>query len=929
MPNDEFPGPEYREGKWVGGGIPGVDIPEQPPEPPPPEPPPRGEVSGGEPPVIPAPPVALNFTSQMEYETSYAREHGFKPPKYSDELLQAYQIERGYKAPRGYDDINEPVVGIQKAIEQGRETTRVEPLKVIEASRAERVQRWIDAGILTQDDVDKIKADHPTLYRVISTTWIGSNDIDSINKAVDIFNEAVATESEAVAAENFASRQEQKRFEARLKVESPELYQVYQDKGIDAYNAEVGKLNEEYERNKLAISKLEKYTDKDGGVDGSQYLRENKNDVATLTDAGFEAKDIKKWQQYNESMGYKFTEIAGKQVPVLGVTPELYQEWRRGLAWSDKATSRLNLTKDQEKQLNTMLSKEIREQGIQAASLIFEPARVMYSDVTFRDIKGMEWGVGAAQVGLLFSPYIAAPFGAAAKGVELGVQGASLGVFTAATVQEFQPPKKGELPVPTWQKAVSVGFDVLIAGAILRGSGIRLSKVNTTKADIARVKTTLKAAGADARTLSDTDKALKDIIDGIEKKKPALIRKGSDALKTAMENKTVPPSIKKIIADGGSYIKANAGKYETLVNTTRELNQAEKIKTIGVGRVNPDTVSNEAMGKMVNLWQKESQASISQAKSEWPVWETKLRERLARLNESLGRQIAETKHQEWLSAQEKAKWSQIKATAKSEQSTFGKPEREMLQAFKERQARLNAERTASLKERDRLDKIKAEAKSEWSVKEKPPDWEVKLRARLAQVNDYIDQKIAQGKHQEWLLNKEKTRWNEIKTSAKSEWSTFGKPEREMLQQLDKHLADIERQRLANLKEIARWNKIKATAKSEYASSGGYEKEILAKIDHQFALAEARRIAEIKLLAKLNRIKKAFELQRAALTTKTEAQLAVEEAERIIRTRGKNVSEEEVQKALHEIDRILKEKPGTGKGGVTTATRTKVETRTSG
>ena len=220
MPNDEFPPPEYTpEGKRISGGTPGVDFPEPPPEPPPPEPPPGGESSGGEPPVIPPPPVALNFTSQMEYETSYAREHSFKPPRYSEELLQAYRRERGYEAPPGYRD-TEPVVGTLRAIEQGKETTKVEPLKVVETSRAERAQRWVEAGILTQDDLDKIKADHPLLYRVISTTWIGSNDTDSINLAVGIFNRAVA-------AEQFESQQGLKSFEAKQGQE-----QVIEEKAI-------------------------------------------------------------------------------------------------------------------------------------------------------------------------------------------------------------------------------------------------------------------------------------------------------------------------------------------------------------------------------------------------------------------------------------------------------------------------------------------------------------------------------------------------------------------------------------------------------------------------------------------------------------------------------------------------------------------------
>ena len=60
-----------------------------------------------------------------------------------------------------------------------------------------------------------------------------------------------------------------------------------------------GALNRRYVANQAAIAKLNPYTDKEGFIDASKYLRDNPKEVQTLRDAGLESKDIKEAIKFN------------------------------------------------------------------------------------------------------------------------------------------------------------------------------------------------------------------------------------------------------------------------------------------------------------------------------------------------------------------------------------------------------------------------------------------------------------------------------------------------------------------------------------------------------------------------------------------------------------------------------------------------------
>jgi len=229
------------------------------------------------------------------------------------------------------------------------------------------------------------------------------------------------------------------------------------------------------------------------------------------------------------------------------------------------------------------------------AALLFSPARVMHPEVTFRDIRGIEWAIGAAQIVLIASPWLSVPFGAAARGVSLSLKGIAGLTFATATALSW----KRMSPV---ERGISLALDVVIMGAILRGARIKPKGIKTTntKARTA-VRDMLKTARVDKVTISRVDQALNQIVKGIETNKPALIKKGEIALKNAMRSKTVPTRVRRMIADGGSYIRKNAVDYQRLIETTRRMNyrditRAKRTRTI------PDTrVAQQNLNRMVTL----------------------------------------------------------------------------------------------------------------------------------------------------------------------------------------------------------------------------------------------------------------------------------------------------------------------------------------
>ena len=108
-----------------------------------------------------------------------------------------------------------------------------------------------------------------------------------------------------------------------------------------------------------------------------------------------------------------------------------------------------------------------KDLGIQTAKFLFIPARALYPEVTIKDISGMEWGLGAAQISLLALPGVGSLVGkAAGTGISrlatTGIGLAAGGLFTAETIKSWDSMSLAE-------RSIAVAMDVLILGGAVYG----------------------------------------------------------------------------------------------------------------------------------------------------------------------------------------------------------------------------------------------------------------------------------------------------------------------------------------------------------------------------------------------------------------------------------------------------------------------------
>jgi len=269
---------------------------------------------------------------------------------------------------------------------------------------------------------------------------------------------------------------------------------------------------------------LEGYTDKEGGIDGARWLRDM-NDPNTLKNAGFTDDQIKQWQDYNDQPWVGETPLekyykaiidsGAERIPGVG--------WRYPKGWNiknhpeilrlakevseqpddakkpdislsqftsnfvnSKSKQELDYYKSKRISIEEMAKSEyqrlygtaamVRSGMVDVASLIFSPARVLHPEVEFKDISGLEWGIGAAQVSLIVAPVASVPLRAVtpigAKVATTGVQMAAGGAFTYATVKEWDDMSEAE-------RAMAVGIDTLIIGSALVGIAPKIKRFNT------------------------------------------------------------------------------------------------------------------------------------------------------------------------------------------------------------------------------------------------------------------------------------------------------------------------------------------------------------------------------------------------------------------------------------------------------------------
>jgi hypothetical protein len=360
--------------------------------------------------------------------------------------------------------------------------------------------------------------------------------------------------------------------------------------GIDAVNkaveddnrnelgAWVGKTyKESYMASKQQDDAQKKLADyqKDDKYDIASYLRDHPKDTETLKAAGFtkdtieQAKAAAEKPESLESFTERYFEKKGWEAD----RTKLVKEYKGSESESGKALREHDYHLAQATKAYTDKYGVGAVAGTAAArglSLVFSPARALRPEVSINDITPMEWGIGAAQVVLIASPFAGAVIkGAAGKVVSMGLQGAAGTFFAVDTATSWQQ------MTPT-ERVISAGFDALIMGSVLKGVGKAIPASAQPKAIISKVGQYFERMDVTANT--QVKDALELASKGIEAgSKRRIIEAAKDIIKASKNIED--EAARKMVTDGAKYLKTHAADYAKMIKETRKLTTGD-IKTV-------------------------------------------------------------------------------------------------------------------------------------------------------------------------------------------------------------------------------------------------------------------------------------------------------------------------------------------------------------
>jgi hypothetical protein len=393
-------------------------------------------------------------------------------------------------------------------------------------------------------------------------------------------------------------------------------------------------------------------------IDMAGFLRDNPDAVPTLIAAGYNHEDIDKAVEYNKQpfimanpieaynkalkdAGYYKIKGGKERETFLSSHPELQSLKEKADAWlreAPKAVPDLSLQAftanylitrgiDPKKVDDIVLpSSEISKlrgeagevyarlygvgarevsRGVQVMSMaLFSPARVLYPEVTAKEISGLEWGIGVAQlafvatgVGGMAARGLSIPamtmlrstqFAASAFLTPIGVLG------TVANWKDMSPPERG----------VSVAFDIIVALPLVMG-GFSAAKAVARKVDplgtAARdlIKAENTTSRAFTKSLKDAygqevadkfravNKAQADYIDKLVKLEKLESSKVSDATKIKTARHIAEASERRLQGVATEYAKSlktatteiSTGKYQ-LVRVTDKAGNLVKYERV-------------------------------------------------------------------------------------------------------------------------------------------------------------------------------------------------------------------------------------------------------------------------------------------------------------------------------------------------------------
>jgi len=393
----------------------------------------------------------------------------------------------------------------------------------------------------------------------------------------------------------------------KFRVEDPEGYTVFTMKGPEAYRAWVdiqknrqsellrttaltqARLDAEYADFKSKVASGELILLPDGAyITKESFEKQPYGTQELLRSGGIAAmQDLNKayvWQDIRTGKTYTQEE---KDALVADYQSKLAETG--SVLASDNPANYFILTPESQKEA----FKDLGRLGITASSFIFPPAKALLPEYTLRDVRGIDWGIGVANIAMVAVPFIAAPFAASkiagvaatAKIIPRITEGLGVATYVAETGISWNTMTNN-------QKLVSIGLDFLILGAVMHSAGLFKnapeppaweSALGSTKAkgrvysgryeylNHTEIKLALKNAGVDAKTIEQADNILANIEKGIAAKDSEAIK----AAATELKNLKLPAEIKTIVEDGANTIIAGARDYSKLIETTREFGEAE------------------------------------------------------------------------------------------------------------------------------------------------------------------------------------------------------------------------------------------------------------------------------------------------------------------------------------------------------------------
>jgi hypothetical protein len=355
--------------------------------------------------------------------------------------------------------------------------------------------------------------------------------VPAYNKAVIVYQERIDKELAQFDKDNITLGN---KYMLRSDFEKlkPEYQQIAWERGFDVMEDVIRQDDVKQDR---ALNSLKFAENKDGSYDFDKlasYARTHQNSQQTFKDAGFEDsdklnQDIKKYNDVSLKLDEKEyirryfmdNDLKGiERIPkIAAITIQPFQTIPLTGNKEDKQII-LNYNKARSAFIKEHgIGQEIASIELTHAESVFPPARALRPDVELKDISGLEWGIGVAQVALFAIPGVGGGIGKIAGSTAGRLTGAGMGVaaggvFTCDTVKNWNN-------MSSTEQKIAVAMDILIIGGGVAGAAGRpnlspltgkakdvitsnINKIASERGGSVKIKPTLKEV---SKALSDGD----------------------------------------------------------------------------------------------------------------------------------------------------------------------------------------------------------------------------------------------------------------------------------------------------------------------------------------------------------------------------------------------------------------------------------------